>query len=92
MKLPIVLSRSFVLLLCLFAFAAQTDTVMVPMPDGIALATDYYLPVGEGPFPVILMRTPYNKDGAEEIAAVFTERGIAWVSQDSQGLFASEGI
>ena len=40
--------------------------VMVPMRDGVHLATDVYLParegkVSEGRFPVILERTPYDK-------------------------------
>ena len=40
--------------------------VMVPMRDGVRLATDLYFPaVGErqveAKFPVILTRTPYNK-------------------------------
>jgi len=35
-------------------------TVNVTTDDGISLATDYYLPGGSGPFPVILERTPYG--------------------------------
>ena len=40
---------------------------MVPMRDGVRLATDVYLPARdgeavEGRFPAILERTPYNKD------------------------------
>ena len=31
----------------------------VPMRDGVKLATDLYLPDAPGPFPVILIRTPY---------------------------------
>ena len=38
--------------------------VKVPMRDGVTLATDIYYPEGSGPFPVLLSRTPYNKDGA----------------------------
>ena len=35
--------------------------VMVPMRDGVRLATEVYLPrEGEGPFPAIFWRTPYN--------------------------------
>ena len=37
---------------------------MVPMRDGVKLATDVYRPEDvTGPMPVILMRTPYNKQG-----------------------------
>jgi len=40
---------------------------MVQMRDGIKLATNIYRPASKGTpatgkFPVILMRTPYNKD------------------------------
>jgi hypothetical protein len=35
---------------------------MVPMRDGVKLATTIYLPDGEGPWPVVLVRTPYGKD------------------------------
>ena len=42
--------------------------VMVPMRDGVKLATDLYLPVENGrpseqKLPIVLQRTPYNKEG-----------------------------
>jgi len=39
--------------------------VMVPMRDGVHLATDVYLPDGaiDAPLPVLLERTPYDKRG-----------------------------
>ena len=36
--------------------------VMVPMRDGVQLATDVYRLNGEVPAPVLLTRTPYNKE------------------------------
>src|SRR3954454_1410416 len=39
------------------------QTVRVSMGDGVELATDVYLPRDGGPFPVILLRTPYDKNG-----------------------------
>lgn len=33
--------------------------VPVRMRDGVRLSTDVYLPDAPGPFPVILIRTPY---------------------------------
>ena len=70
---------------------AAVQTVMIPMRDGKKLATDLYLPAGDGPFPVVLSRTPYgrvkNKDGAEG----FVSNGAAWVVQDMRGRFESEG-
>ncbi len=42
--------------------------VMVPMRDGVSLATDVYFParnkqVEPGKWPVVLTRTPYDKSG-----------------------------
>ena len=69
-----------------------------PMRDGVRLATEVYLPPGEGPFPVILQRTAYNRrspaPGTDCDAAVgryFAERGYATLNQDSRGRYRSEG-
>ena len=41
----------------------EAREVMVPMRDGVNLAADVYLPkTAAGRFPVILLRSPYNKD------------------------------
>ncbi|MCW5962953.1 MAG: hypothetical protein KIT83_02855 [Bryobacterales bacterium] len=41
--------------------ATSVEMVMVPMRDGVALATDVHYPKGKpGPFPVIFVKTPYN--------------------------------
>ncbi len=66
--------------------------VMVPMRDGIQLATNLYLPDGDGPWPVVLTRTPYNKNGADRSAATYNSRGYALVSQDTRGRYASQGV
>jgi len=68
----------------------EKQTVMVPMADGVRLATDVYLPDGEGPWPVILERTPYNRRGGGA-AAVAARLGYAGVIQDVRGRFESEG-
>ena len=34
--------------------------VMVPMRDGVKLATDIYRPAGDGKYPVVLSRIPYG--------------------------------
>ncbi|MBS0264715.1 MAG: CocE/NonD family hydrolase [Planctomycetes bacterium] len=64
---------------------------MVPMSDGIELATTVYRPVGEGPFPTIVSRTPYNKDGLKNEAQLFSRNGYAYVAQDLRGRFKSKG-
>jgi len=74
--------------------------VMVPMRDGVRLATDVYRPAvnGEpapGKFPVILERTPYGKAGrygaASPWTAGFVEHGYVVVAQDVRGRYDSEG-
>jgi len=42
--------------------------IMVPMRDGVKLATDVYRPTGEGQFPVLLARLPYNKEPLAQVA------------------------
>ncbi len=69
---------------------AEKQTVMVPMTDGVKLATDIHLPPGEGPWPTILMRTPYNRKRGGP-AAVAARLGYAGVIQDMRGRFDSEG-
>jgi uncharacterized protein len=38
------------------------ENIMVPMRDGVKLATDVYRPSQEGQWPVLVTRLPYNKD------------------------------
>jgi len=68
----------------------EKQTVMVAMSDGVKLATDIYLPPGEGPWPTILMRTPYDRKRGGA-AAVAARLGYAGVIQDMRGRFDSEG-
>ena len=73
------------------------SNVMVPMRDGVSLATDVYLPARdgkpvEGGRPVILERTPYNKDAvADGWPSYFVPRGYAAVVQDVRGRYRSGG-
>lgn len=76
------------------AAAAQTVTVravQVPMRDGVQLAADLYLPAAGAKFPVLVVRTPYNRAGARGDATFLTERGYAVLAQDCRGRFGSEG-
>ncbi|HET9680034.1 MAG TPA: CocE/NonD family hydrolase [Gammaproteobacteria bacterium] len=80
-------------------FAAITEAktmLMVPMRDGVKLATDVYLPKkGEGPYPTIFIRTPYNFNdiggGQLELATKIIEHGYAFVIQNERGRFYSRG-
>lgn len=67
-------------------------TVMIPMRDGVTLATDLYFPdEGEGPFPIILMRTPYNKEILQAYGEYFSIQGFLFATQDVRGRFQSQG-
>ncbi len=57
-----------------------------------SLANLFDLPDGAGPWPVVLTRTPYNKNGADGNAATYNERGYALVSQDVRGRYESQGV
>jgi putative CocE/NonD family hydrolase len=67
--------------------------IAVAMRDGVKLSTDVYLPDAPGPFPVVLIRTPYNNnlDSQVEEAVYFATRGYAVVIQDVRGRFDSDG-
>ena len=70
--------------------------VMVPMRDGVRLATDIYLPtegdkVVKGKMPTIIERRPYNKDGCKGSGNYFAARGYVFVAQDTRGRYKSEG-
>ena len=67
--------------------------VMVPMRDGVRLSTDIYMPDAPGPFPVILIRTPYNNNREPDVrdAVYFASRGYAVLIQDVRGRGDSEG-
>ena len=66
----------------------------VPMRDGVTLYADVYRPDVEGPLPVLLQRTPYDKSqgrtGALEVIRA-ASHGYAVVIQDTRGRYASEG-
>jgi uncharacterized protein len=65
-----------------------------PMSDGVKLSADVYLPVANGPFPVILLRTPYESTHVPHIdwAVWWARRGYAVVIQDCRGKYESEGV
>jgi putative CocE/NonD family hydrolase len=71
---------------------AVERAVMVPMRDGVKLATDVYRPADlTGPLPAILMRTPYNKQGSAGPGNIFASNGYVVVVQDVRGKFGSGG-
>src|SRR5438034_10238486 len=73
--------------------------VMVPMRDGVKLATDIYRPARVGvpaddKLPMLRQRTPYNKDGAGLVAQAryFASHGYVVALQDERGAYHSEGV
>jgi putative CocE/NonD family hydrolase len=83
------------------SIAVVERKLMMPMRDGVRLATDVYRPKNAtGPVPTIFSRTPYNfnywdvrlgapRDMGTIINAI--ERGYAYVVQNERGHFFSEG-
>jgi uncharacterized protein len=75
------------------AAAAQTKTtMMVPMRDGTALATDVWRAEGDtSAHPVLLRRTPYGRAVDAGAAKGVTGLGYVLVSQDVRGRGESKG-
>src|SRR5215208_6736690 len=65
--------------------------VRVKMRDGVTLAADLYRPKGEGKFPVLVERTPYNRKGDFAMAHELASHGYVVVLQDTRGRFDSGG-
>jgi uncharacterized protein len=59
--------------------------------DGLTLRADIYRPAGDGNFPVLLARTPYDKSTMAAFGQKGAERGFMVVEQDVRGRFTSEG-
>ena len=70
--------------------------VMLPLRDGVRLATDLYFPARDGQrvageFPVVLIRTPYDKLGHTAEGNFYAQRGYIAAMQDVRGRYESEG-
>ena len=98
--LPVARAQDSEILEELKEIAIVDEKVMMPMRDGIRLATDIFRPKGDAPVPVVFVRTPYNfnpwRDG--EIwtryyskALGLVKRGYALVVQNERGRYFSEG-
>ena len=71
-------------------------TVPVTMRDGVMLGTDVYRPDGAERYPVLLTRTPYNKEVGPLVNESFdvlraVQTGYVVVAQDTRGRYASRG-
>src|SRR5438128_5640664 len=61
------------------------------MRDGTMLRADIYRPKAEGKFPVLLTRTPYDKQDERETCALAAVRGYVAIAQDVRGRYESDG-
>lgn len=65
------------------------------MRDGVTLYSDIYMPVGEGTYPVLLMRQPYGRMIASTVSHAhplwYARHGYIVVIQDVRGRGDSEG-
>ncbi|MDI1322817.1 MAG: CocE/NonD family hydrolase [Algoriphagus sp.] len=80
--------------------AIVDQKVMMPMRDGVRLATDIYRPKGDHPVPIVFSRTPYNfntygngemNTRGMQTALEWVKKGYAYVVQNERGRFFSEG-
>lgn len=73
----------------------KEKSIFVPMRDGVRLSTDLYFPEGvDGKLPVILVRTPYGKDGTYPYGGMIpllVQQGYIVAIQDARGRYESEG-
>jgi putative CocE/NonD family hydrolase len=80
--------------------SSKKQTIMLEMRDGARLATDLYPPVAapgdrtSDRVPVVLIRTPYNKDGQnrslERWRDCLVRNGYVFAVQDMRGFYASK--
>lgn len=69
------------------------ESLMVPMRDGVKLATDIFIPPGPGPWPVVFTRGYYGRLAGSVYADRLKakEGQFAFVCQDARGRYGSEG-
>lgn len=65
--------------------------VAARMRDGVTLRADIYRPKADGKYPVLLVRTPYDKQGTSGFGHRAAARGYVVIAQDVRGRFESEG-
>jgi putative CocE/NonD family hydrolase len=76
--------------------ASDERAVLVPMRDGVGLATNVFRPKdAKGPLPTILWKTPYSELGMRgaslRYALAAVKQGYAFVIQNERGRYFSEG-
>src|SRR6187200_3063160 len=79
-------------------YSIRLDEVRIPLPDGVRLAADLYMPAGgaaDERHPVLLEYLPYRKTEARSrnytLYSYFVERGYVVAAVDIRGTGNSEG-
>jgi putative CocE/NonD family hydrolase len=86
-----------VIVLAGFVRAAEVNEITIErgvtakMRDGVVLRADIFRPKAEGKFPVLLQRTPYNKDNRYDFGVRAAVRGFVVIVQDVRGRYTSDG-
>lgn len=89
-KGSLLLLLSFLLLSCYLE--KEDNTTMVLMLDGVKLSTQILFPKEQqDQYPVVLVRTPYNKERRIDEYSYLVDNGYVLVVQDVRGRFGSEG-
>jgi hypothetical protein len=70
----------------------KTESLAIPMRDGINLSTNITRDDAVPSAPVVLMRTPYDKTKTKAQAERWAKEGYVAVIQDCRGTKASEGV
>lgn len=69
----------------------QALELMLPMSDGVKLATSIYLPPGDEPRPALFCKGYYGRSGMAFYAKPCGDGRMVFVAQDARGRGASEG-
>jgi putative CocE/NonD family hydrolase len=79
-------------LLATSAFAeVKTETITIPMRDGVKLTADLYRDNALPQAPVILTRTPYDRTKQKGTGEKWAKAGYIFIAQDCRGKFGSGG-
>lgn len=70
----------------------KTETISIPMRDGVKLVADVYRDDAVPQAPVILMRTPYDRTKQKSTGELWARAGYVFVAQDCRGTRGSEGV
>ena len=94
------LSLLFLVVANLLIGAARADdpyavtferNVAMKTRDGVTLYADIFRPKADGQFPVLLQRTPYDKNNGVSFGLQGAARGYVMIIQDVRGRYTSEG-